>query len=168
MRKGCGVAPGTPCPYNEKRKSKLEPRAQGYRAREYFELLLKPDFNSGATGQVHKATIRMTLSDGHLLSSPAIVKVAFHDLQRERLRHEYAVYKHLAKRGVKCVATVFGLFEDIRGELSALIMSDVGISLYDRELKRTGKAFAEQVSVSREERYVILVVYFIILSMPHV
>lgn len=167
MRKGCGIAPGTPCTYNEKRKLKLEPRAQEYRTHEYFEVLLKPDFDSGATGQVHKATIRMTLPDGRLLSSPAIVKVAFHDFQRERLRHEYIVYKHLAKKGVKCVAIVFGLFEDVRDGSSALIMSDVGISLHDRELKRTAKVSVEQISVSSEERYVIIVIY-IILSIPHV
>lgn len=167
-RKGCGIAPGTSCAYNGKRKSKLEPRVQEYRTHEYFELLLKPDFDSGATGQVHKATIRMTLPDGRLLSSPAIVKVAFHGFQRKRLQHEYNVYKHLAKKGVKCVATIFGLFEDIKGESTTLIMSDVGISLHDRELKRTGKISVEQVSVSREERYVILLIYFVVLSTPHV
>jgi hypothetical protein len=168
IRQGGGIAPGTPCTHNEKRTSKLEPRNQEYKAHEYFELLLKPDFDSGATGQVHKATIRITLPDGRLLSSPVIVKVAFHDFQRERLRHEYVVYKHLAKKGVKCTATIFGLFEDVRDESSALIMSDVGISLHDRELKRTGKIFVEQVSVSREERYVTLVIYFIIQFILHV
>ena len=151
--------PGIPCASNDKWKSKMKPRAQEYQAHEYLELLLKPNFNSGATGQVHKATIRMTLTDGCLLSLPAIVKVAFHDLQRERLRHEYVVYKYLSQKGVKCVATVFGLFEDINDESSALIMSDGGISLHEREKKRNpGKAPVEQVSVSREERFVILVV----------
>ena len=126
-----------------------------------------PDFGSGATGQVHKATLRLALSDGGLLSSPVIVKVAFHDFQRERLRHEYVVYKHLAQKGVKCIATIFGLFEDVDNEASALILSDAGTSLYDRELKRNpGKTSVEQVSVSREERFVTLVIYLIDLSRP--
>ncbi|KAF8334395.1 hypothetical protein F5887DRAFT_1256971, partial [Amanita rubescens] len=153
IRRGCGISPGIPCASNDKWKSQIESRAQEYQVHEYFELLLKPNFDSGATGQVHKATLRMALADGRLLSSPATIKVAFHDLQRERLRNEYVVYKYLAKNGVKCVATIFGLFEDINGESSALIMSDAGISLHGREKKRNpGKAPVEQVSVSREER----------------
>jgi hypothetical protein len=167
LRRGRGVAPGILCASNDKWKSKIEPRADEYQAHEYFELLLMPDSDSGATGQVHKATLRMTLSDGGLLSSPVIVKVAFHDFQRERLRHEYVVYKHLAQKGVKCIATIFGLFEDIDNESSALILSDAGTSLYDRELKRNpGKMSVEQVSVSREERFVILVIHFIDLFRP--
>ena len=159
MRRGCGIAPGIPCANNAKWGSKTELRAQEYQVHEYLELFVKPDFNSGATGQVHKATIRMTLADGRLLSLPAIIKVAFHDLQRERLRHEYVVYEYLAKKGVKCVATIFGLFEDINDESSALIMSDAGTSLHEREKKRNpGKAPVEQVSVSREERFVILLI----------
>ena len=131
-----------------------------YQAHEYLELLLKPNFNSGATGQVHKATICMTSADGRLLSSPVIVKIAFHDFQRERLHHEYVVYKYLSKKAVKCVATVFGLFEDIHDQSSALIMSDAGISLHEREKKRNpGKPPVEQVSVSREERFVIFIVF---------
>jgi hypothetical protein len=146
-----------PCASNDKWESKIVPDEQEYRAHEYIELLLKPDFGSGATGQVHKAVIRMTLADGGLLSSPAIVKVAFHNFQKERLRHEYDVYKYLAKKGVKSVATVFGLFEGIDGESSAMVMSDAGISLHDREKKRNpGEAPIKQVSVSREERFVFL------------
>ena len=137
----------------------MEVRAQEYQAHEYFELLLAPDFSSGATGQVHKAAIRMTLPDGRLVSSSAIVKIAFHDLLRERLRHEYVVYKHMADKGVKSVASIFGLFEDIDDGSSALIMSDVGISLDERELKRNpGKIPIEQISVTREERLVFLVI----------
>ena len=158
MRRGCGITPGMSRASNDKWKSQIELRAQEYQTHEYFELLLKPDSDSGATGQVHKATLRIALSDGRLLSSPVIVKVAFHDFQRERLRHEYVVYKHMAQKGVKCVATVFGLFEDIDEELSVLVLSDVGISLYDRELKRNpGTMSVEQVSVSREERFVIFI-----------
>ena len=141
----------------------MEPRAQEYQAQEYFELLLTPNFSSGATGQVHRATIRMTLTDGRLLSSSAIVKVAFHDMQRERLRHEYVVYKHLADKGVKSVASIFGLFEDVDDGSSALIMSDAGISLYERELKRNpGKRSVEQVSITREERLVFPVICFVV------
>ena len=160
IRRGCGIAPGIPCASNDKWKSKIEPRAQEYQAHEYLEIHLKPNFDSGATGQVHKATIRMALAGGRFLSSPVIVKVAFHDFQRERLRHEYIVYKHLAQKGIKCVATVFGLFEDVDDESSVLIMSDAGISLYDRELKRNPRTMSvEQVSVSREERFVIIFIY---------
>ena len=164
LRQGRGIAPGVPCSDSDLLKSKMELRAQEYQAHEYFELLLASDFSSGATGQVHRATIRLTLPDGRLISSSAVVKVAFHDLQRERLRHEYVVYKHLADNGVKSVASVFGLFEDVDDGSSALIMSDAGTSLYERELKRTpGKISIEQVFVTREERLVsiirILVVY---------
>ena len=159
IRRGRGIAPGIPCSNIALWKSKTEPRAEEYQAHKYFELYLAPDFNSGATGQVHRATIRMTLLGGRLLSSPAIVKVAFHDLQRERLRHEYIVYKHLADKGVESVASIYGLFEDIDDGSSALIMSDAGISLYERELKRNpGKTTIEQVSVTREERLVFLII----------
>lgn len=138
--------------------------AQEYQAHEYFELLLAPDFSSGATGQVHRATVRMTLPDGCLVSSSVIVKVAFHDLLRERLRHEYVVYKYMADKGVKSVASIFGLFEDIDDGSSALIMSDAGISLDERELKRhPGKIQVEQVSVTREERLVFLVIHIIVI-----
>ena len=159
FRRGCGILPGIPCAGVDHRKSKIEKGAQEYRAHEYFELLLQPGFDSGATGQVHKATIRVTLSDGQQHSSPAIVKIAFHDFQRERLRHEYVVYKHLAKKGVKCVVSIYGLFDDVNNESSALIMSNAGISLYDRELNRNpGKISIEQVSVTREERSVCLII----------
>ena len=167
LRRGRGVAPGIPCASNDNWKLKIEPRADEYQAHEYLELLLMPNFDSGATGQVHKATLRMALSDGGLLSSPVIVKIAFHEFQRERLRHEYVVYKHLAQKGVKCIATIFGLFEDVDDESSALILSNAGSSLYDRELKRNpGKMSVEQVSVSREERFVILVICSFDLSGP--
>ena len=163
LRQGRGIAPGIPCSDTHLLKSKMELRAQEYHAHEYFELLLAPDFSSGATGQVHRATIRLTLADGRLISSSAIVKVAFHDLQRERLRHEYVVYKHLADKGVKSVASIFGLFEDVDDGLSALIMSDAGISLYERELKRNpGKVSIEQVSITREERLVFFIICIIV------
>ena len=164
LRQGRGIAPGIPCSDADLLNSKMVPRTQEYQAHEYFELFLAPDFSSGATGQVHRATIRLTLPDGHLIASSVIVKVAFHNLQRERLRHEYVVYKYLADKGVKSVASIFGLFEDVDDGSSALIMSDAGISLYERELKRNpGKISIEQVFVTREERLVsiirILVVY---------
>ena len=163
IRQGRGIAPGIPCTSIDVWKSKVEVRTQEYRAHEYFELLLAPDFSSGATGQVHRATIRMTLPDGCLVSSSVIVKVAFHDLLRERLRHEYVVYKHMADKGVKSVASIFGLFEDIDDGSSALIMSDAGISLDERELKRNpGKIPVEQISVTREERLVFLVIRIIV------
>ena len=163
LRRGRGIAPGIPCTNTDVWKSKMEVRAQEYQAHEYFELLLAPDFSSGATGQVHRATIRMSLPDGRLLSSSVIVKVAFHDFQRERLRHEYVVYKHMADKRVKSVASIFGLFEDIDDESSALIMSDAGISLDERELKRNpGKLPVEQISVTREERLVFLVIRIIV------
>lgn len=168
FRQGHGILPGIPCADIDHRKSRSEKRPQEYRAHEYLELLLRPDFDSGATGQVHKATIRITLSDGQQLSSPAIVKIAFHDFQRKRLRHEYAVYKHLAKKGVKCVVSIYGLFDDGDDESSALIMSDAGISLYDRELKRDpGKIPVEQVSVTREERSAFLIIRMILFTTLH-
>ena len=163
IRKGCGITPGVPCAGGDYQKAKMEPLAREHQTHEYIELLLTPRSKSGATGQVHKATIRIALSDGSLLSSPAVVKIAFHDFQRERLRHEHSVYKHMAKKRVKSVASIFGLFQDVDNKSSALIMSDAGISLHEREKNRNPGTTIEQVSVTREERSVILIRVILVL-----
>ena len=163
IRRGRGIASEIPSPDIDLWKSKMALSSQEYQAHEYFELLLAPDFSSGATGQVHRATIRMAMPDGRLLSSSVVVKVAFHELQRERLRHEYVVYRHLADKRVKSVASIFGLFEDVEDGSSVLIMSDAGISLHERELKRNpGKISVQQVSVTREERLVFHIIRIIV------
>jgi len=104
----------------------------------------------GATGRVHNAKVEVQTSDGRVYSYVVIAKITLEQRKKQRLRHEYAVYRHLARRGVNSVAKVYGLFEDSAQEALVLIMSHSGTSLVKQPHYRKHR----QVSLTEEQKYV--------------
>ncbi|KAF4622918.1 hypothetical protein D9613_001543 [Agrocybe pediades] len=101
-----------------------------FRSTEYIDLTLLEPIGEGAVGVVHPAKLSLALADGQVLKHRVIVKVAFSVEQREKLRHEYDVYSHLASIGhVQGIVEVHGLFEDPDSSALALVMEDGGQSL---------------------------------------
>ena len=100
-----------------------------YSPEDYFHLTLTSEIAEGATGKVHDAKIEVQASDCRVYSCEGVVKIALGIKAREKLRHEYAVYRYMALKRVKCVASVYGLFEDAANEATVLAMSHVGTSL---------------------------------------
>ncbi|KAF9556378.1 kinase-like protein [Agrocybe pediades] len=117
-----------------------------FRSTEYMDFTLLEPIGEGAVGVVHQATVSLTLANGQVMRHRVIVKLAFTREQREKLRHEYEVYSHLAKVGhVEGIVEVHGLFEDPDSSTLALVMEDGGQSLsqlneveVDRANKVTG------------------------------
>ena len=104
-----------------------------YSADEYITFLLTSEIGHGATGVVHGATLELVTSDGLTLTHEVVVKLAFADEQQDGLRDEYDIYWHLAQQGVKGVATVLGLFDDLEGCAAALVMTYAGLALHSRK-----------------------------------
>ena len=93
----------------------------------------------------------MTLESGETLQHMLVVKLAFSAKQQKGLKDEYRIYGHLARRGgVQGVPTVHGVFRDPELDILAMVMSDAGRSLRDRQIEK-GK---DGWRVSEEERYV--------------
>ena len=133
-----------------------------YGAHEFFTLTLSDQRGEGATGVVHSATLelRVVLPSGDtsmLKRDDFVVKLAFSQDQQKRLRHEFAIYSHLARRGAEGVVVVHGLFSDPDSGALALVMDDGGQNLRQRERERTGEVFPRQVTTTDEERYVYYV-----------
>ncbi len=116
---------------------------------DYFHLTLTSEIAEGATGKVHDAKIEVQASDGRVYGCEAVVKVALGNSQRQRLRHEYAVYRYMALKKVNCVASVYGLFEDAANEATVLAMSRVGTSLVEQPHYREHW----EVSLTKEQKY---------------
>jgi hypothetical protein len=104
----------------------------------------------GATGRVHNANIEVQTGEGHVYGYTAIAKIALEQRKRQRLRHEYAIYRYLMRQGVNAVAKVYGIFEDAANEASILIMSHVGTSLVKQPHYRQHR----QVSLTDEQKYI--------------
>ena len=116
---------------------------------DYFHLTLTSEIAEGATGKVHDAKIEVQASDGRVYGCEAVVKVALGNSQRQRLRHEYAVYRYMALKKVNCVASVYGLFEDAADEATVLAMNHVGTSLAKQPHYREHW----EVSLTKEQKY---------------
>jgi len=119
--------------------------------------------HEGATGVVHPVALEVQLlspsGEASVLNRrDLIMKLAFGKEHRNRLRHEFEVYTHLAGHRVKGIPVVHGLFLDLdSGTLRlGLLMDNVGQSLRERELERTGERAAGQVTTTKAERQVIL------------
>jgi len=120
-----------------------------YSPEEYFHLTLTSEITEGATGKVHDAKIEVQASDGRVYGCKGVVKVALGNDQRQRLRHEYAIYRYMALEKVNCVASVYGLFEDVANEATVLVMNHVGTSLATQPHYREHG----EVSLTEEQKY---------------
>ncbi|KAJ7689584.1 hypothetical protein B0H17DRAFT_1134917 [Mycena rosella] len=92
---------------------------------EYFDISPDSEISAGAAGIAHEATLRVTSTDGGPLLEN-VVKVAFLAEQQKRMRHEHAIYRHMAESHVKGIPEVYGIFEDLEGGAMVLIMSACG------------------------------------------
>jgi hypothetical protein len=93
-------------------------------------LILTSEIAEGATGIVHGATLKLQSSDEKLGDGvDVVVKLALLDEQKDALRNEYSIYQHLASERVKGIPTALGLFDDIEGGPTLLIMTHAGTCL---------------------------------------
>jgi hypothetical protein len=112
--------------------SKVPRMKRKYSASESVIITLRTTIGSGATGVLYDSTLQVHTIKAGLLSQEIVVKIAFEATQRSRMRHEYDMYQHLASSGVEgCIPRVYGLFEDVEGGATALLMNHVGKTLWD-------------------------------------
>ncbi|KIM42885.1 hypothetical protein M413DRAFT_125221 [Hebeloma cylindrosporum] len=128
-----------------------------YLAHEYFTLVLDEPRGEGSTGIVHPAALeaQVKLPSGEvstMKSSNLVLKLAFSNQQQKRLRHEFDVYSHLARKQVKGVIPVHGLFRESDSGVLGLLMDNGGQNLRQREMERTGEEVPAQVTLSEAER----------------
>jgi hypothetical protein len=98
-----------------------------YAAHEVITVVLHSIIGSGATGVLYSSTLQLFTPKTGLTSYEVVVKLAFEEEQRSRMHHEYDMYRHLASSGVEgCIPRIFGLFEDLEGDVTALVMNHVG------------------------------------------
>jgi hypothetical protein len=95
----------------------------------YISLIITSAIAGGATGHVHAATLEFLSLDNKSRNLPAAVKFAFEPQQKQRMRHEFSIYQHLAVSGIKGIPVPFGLFEDLESDTLALLMTHTGSSL---------------------------------------
>lgn len=128
-------------------------RADGYSPAQYATIKLDNHIGGGAVGVVYRGTLELKDAiDGPPLSKPVVVKLAFSNWQKKRMRHEYAIYTHLAsKEGVEGVVRVHGLFRDAEYGYLALVLNDAGTSLRIRESIRMKKS-GTPLKTTAEER----------------
>ncbi|KAJ6465214.1 hypothetical protein C8R47DRAFT_1155363 [Mycena vitilis] len=97
-----------------------------YTPREYVAVTLGPVLSSGATGVIHQAALELNTRDGQVLTENMVCQ--------ERMRHEFSVYRRLAAAKVAGIPKVFGIFDDIEGAASLMIMNHCGRSLAQTHL----------------------------------
>ncbi|KAG6838610.1 hypothetical protein H0H87_002682, partial [Tephrocybe sp. NHM501043] len=103
-----------------------------YTSNEYMLLTLTSRIAEGTTGVAHTARLEI-LANGRVYNLEVIVKLAFSSKQVRRLQHEHTIYMHLTANGVEeGIPQVFGLFEDVKAEATALIMSPAGKCLLQK------------------------------------
>lgn len=131
-------------------ETKPEPKSK-YKPHEYFRITITSELAYGTTGDAHIARIDLLGSDGKPLSfSNVVIKLSFGELQKKRLWHEFCVYDHLMSAGARGVPYIFGLFEDIETEALALVMENVGLSLWDCRLPDKSKRLQNTLSESEK------------------
>ncbi len=130
-------------------------RQRSYRYNDCLILLIGKKLGEGSTGQVYEAQVSVDMPSGKVARFPekVIVKLALSAEQKERIRHEYAIYRRLLFGPVPVSAgdipTAFGFFEDIESDTGALILSYNGQPLAHRS-----DPPASGITVSLEERCV--------------
>ncbi|KAK0452001.1 uncharacterized protein EV420DRAFT_702406 [Desarmillaria tabescens] len=133
------------------RRAGSSSRKRSFRYDECLALVLLKKIGEGAVGEAYEASLEVDLSAGNVARHPhkVIVKLAFHEEQTERLRHEYSIYRYLSTgpNQVKNIPRAFGFFEDVESEAGVLILSHAGVALaYRSTPPGTG------IEVSDEER----------------
>lgn len=99
-------------------------------------VILTSEIGRGATGVTHRGTLEVEYSD-EFVPLDVVVKLAFHNEQKDALRNEYEVYRCLRLEGIlRGVTTVLGFFTDSEGGPCALVMLYAGVSL-DTQLERS-------------------------------
>ncbi|PBK65722.1 hypothetical protein ARMSODRAFT_1087332 [Armillaria solidipes] len=132
-------------------------RQRSYHYDDCLTLLIGKKLGQGSIGQVYEAQVLVNLPSGKVARYPekVIVKLALSEEQKERIRHEYAIYRRLLYGPVPIAAgdipTAFGFFEDIESNTGALILSYNGQTLAHRS-----DPPASGISVSPEERATLL------------
>ena len=92
-------------------------------------IVLTSEIGRGATGVVHRGTLGPGICDG-AMPLDIVVKLAFRTEQRDALKREYEIYRHLSSRGVRQdITTTLGLFNDSEGAACALFMLYAGVTL---------------------------------------
>ncbi|KIM35343.1 hypothetical protein M413DRAFT_32590 [Hebeloma cylindrosporum] len=127
-------------------------RKARYSSSEYFTLILGDPMGSGAVGLVYKASATFRSGSKSFAHARLAVKLAFLERQRALLRHEYAMYKLLASRGItENILPVYGLFQDAETGILGLAMEYGGESVTCRKSEKT-----RQVSFTKQERTTIM------------
>ncbi|PBL01858.1 hypothetical protein ARMGADRAFT_1005352 [Armillaria gallica] len=132
-------------------------RQRSYRYDDCLTLLIGKKLGEGAIGEVYEAQVLVDMPSGSLARYPekVIVKLALSEEQKERIRHEYAIYRRLLYGPVPIAAgdipTAFGFFEDIESDVGALILSYNGQPLAHRS-----DPPASGITVSPEERATLI------------
>ncbi|KAJ7155831.1 hypothetical protein C8R46DRAFT_1116557 [Mycena filopes] len=103
---------------------------KGYAIHECISLTVVSEINTGATSIVHGAILKLELKNGKTLSMDVVVKIAILPFQREKMKHEYAMYLHLGPSNIKGLPEVYGLFDDVQGTATVMVMSACGQSLW--------------------------------------
>ncbi|SJL01285.1 uncharacterized protein ARMOST_04603 [Armillaria ostoyae] len=97
----------------------------------------------------------MPSGSGARYPETVIVKLALSEDQKERIQHEYAIYRRVLYGPVSVAAgdipTAFGFFEDIESDTGALILSYNGQPLAHRS-----DPPASGITVSLEEKATLL------------
>jgi hypothetical protein len=104
-----------------------------YGPEECLTIVLTSEIGRGATGVAHRGTLKPEICDSAIPLDVA-VKLAFDSEQREALRSEYEVYRHLKSKGVhKGIVTTLGIFDDSEGCACALVLLYAGVPLSESQ-----------------------------------
>jgi len=108
----------------------LSPRSiHTYGLEECLTVVLTSEIGQGATGTVHRGTLKPGIPDG-AMSLDVVVKLAFDVEQRDALKSEYNVYCCLRSKGIlRGITTPLGFFDDSEGGACALVMLYAGVPL---------------------------------------
>jgi len=102
-----------------------------YGLEECQTIVLTSEIGHGATGVVLRGTLKPEIWDGaQARTLDVVVKLAFDAVQRDALKGEHEVYRHLWSKGVhQGITTPLGFFDDSEGSACALVMPYAGIPL---------------------------------------
>lgn len=108
----------------------LSPRSiHTYGLEECLTVVLTSEIGQGATGTVHRGTLKPGTLDGAMPLDVAI-KLASDVEQRAALKSEYDIYCCLRSKGIlRGIATPLGFFDDSEGGACALVMLYAGVPL---------------------------------------
>ncbi|KAF4573544.1 hypothetical protein AB1N83_009777 [Pleurotus pulmonarius] len=101
-------------------------KGASYKATEYVRIRL---VSQGATGSVHDGTLEAYRENEDPIICRIVAKLALNDAQKERVKHEAAVYERLVKAGVNGIPKYYGLFEDPRSGHLMLVTRHEGLPL---------------------------------------